>query len=35
MVAKCAGGHFVAQGTYKFNDGSTVTGSVVRDCKGT
>ena len=34
VVAKCAGGHFVAQGTYKFNDGSTVTGSVVRDCKG-
>ena len=33
VVAKCASGHFVAQGTYKFNDGSTVTGSVVRDCK--
>ncbi len=34
VVAKCASGHFVAQGTFKFDDGSNVTGSVVRDCKG-
>jgi hypothetical protein len=33
VVAKCTDGDFIAEGTFDFNDGSTVNGSVVRACQ--
>jgi hypothetical protein len=33
LEAKCSNGHFLAQATAVFSDGTKLTGDVVRTCK--
>lgn len=35
ISARCADGHFLARGTFKFRDGLALTGSIIRRCRAT